>query len=760
MPSNANLELTNLAANIIGPLVKTMVRLATNESIERSEAITRSGSDQSTEHKLAALIGRLRLDETLKIEFKRTVSKSDQTVISKYMQDLILEAGAGPTIQQAIASSDPALLSMAAQISFLSFGHNHQSLAQAIEKAIEETLKLSNVPENKGLDYISVLGVITVCQQQTAAFGWSYFYLAVEHKILESIKEHRDHSHRTKIRRTGVIQPSDIPSSITERGLPYVILRSLLIHLISVQDFPDHRLLQLFTNRGISTIVVWCYYILGLSVKVTCGKVDVLFGPEPFHIYVVECDAYRVSASLLERVEEGEPIFTFSELDSDHQIESEYRLEAKGFGKKALALAGVSPEEAEDYAHLLAAACLKHFNSRCKQSSFEQLGMTTPETCICDRIAPSTLFLFDMVDFDKEKMRNLLKAEWKMGKKLTDRIKWQSYVVLIYLFARISDLRNCDEAPLTLSLKAFQNLKKDNHGIYRIGDSFNGPLPDILLSYDLFARLLRGSLYSKDSMERTCLISAYGWSIFFDSLDAADPADVAAGLLHLRLGVPTRLGSRRTRIVDGPTDVKLSSTRGEVLNNEKPMVAFWPGVWSSRYTGSFIGNQDRDAFAVVQHFEWAREENKSKSWKYGFREKMQGCKRFILLGPCSCNEEKTTEENLAWIDSYISQPGNKVGNGRRDDRVLCKYPFPEATKNLENLSPERVFCKESREESGVSTWFFFVGTTGAARWLASDSIIELIELYENPGYNYLVRGKYCCIQCAVEQVESRSFVLL
>jgi hypothetical protein len=64
---------------------------------------------------------------------------------------------------------------MAIQISFLAFGHEHQSLAHAITQAIEETLVASNNPPERGLDYISVLGVITACQQQTAAFGWRTF---------------------------------------------------------------------------------------------------------------------------------------------------------------------------------------------------------------------------------------------------------------------------------------------------------------------------------------------------------------------------------------------------------------------------------------------------------------------------------------------------------------------------------------------------------------------------------------------------------
>jgi hypothetical protein len=745
LSASLRLDLTN----ILVPLMGTVMKLVNNEGIERSEAITRSGSDQLTELKLAALIGRLRIEDAIKSNFRTLVAASSQTKFSRYLQDLTLEAGAGPTIQQALTSMDPARLSMAIQISFLAFGHEHQSLAEAITQAIEETLVASNNPPERGLDYISVLGVITACQQQTAAFGWAYFYEAVEAKIVHSIKENKDGLRQNKRRRTGNTKTPELPSSILERGLPYAILKSLLIHLISIQDFPEHRLLHLSTERGTSTIVIWCYYILGLNVKVTCGKVDIVFGEEPYHVCVEECDSSKASSTLLERVDKGKPLFTFSTSESDPVIPGEYRLEAKGFAKKSLTLTGISSEEAEEYAQWLAAGCLKHFGTECKQSVSGELGLTTMETQIGDNIISSTLFLFDMAELDGNKIQNLLGSEHGKGKQLFDRVKWQNYAVLIYIFARVSDRQRCGEVPL--SLTAFRDFKKDDHGISRSGNSFSGPLPNILLSYDLLARLLLGTSYFSDFMHRSCLVSAYGWSLFFDSFDAADPVEIATGLLHLALGVPTRTGCRRARIVDGPTNVQLTSPKGVVVNSERPVIAFWPGVWSGRNTGAYVGNHGRDAFTVVQHFEWAREESTSKSWKFGFREKVEFCTSWAFIGRYPCYDEKTTEEEQVWLDEYI----------KRATRVHCKHPPSEKflrEREVGHLSPERIFCREIRDDvEGACTWFFFVVTTGAARWLALDGMDRLDEISD---YNYLLRGKDCCISCAVKQVQTRSLVLL
>jgi hypothetical protein len=248
-------------------------------------------------------------------------------------------------------------------------------------------------------------------------------------------------------------------------------------------------------------------------------------------------------------------------------------------------------------AHWLAASCIKHFDATCRSSSFGKLKSTSMESSIRENIVPSTLFLFDMTKLYDEKMTILLGSERRKGKQISDRIRWQPYVVLRYIFARISNRTVCNEAPM--SLTAFRDIKKDDHGISQSNEAFTGPLPDILLSYELLARLLLGTRYSQDFMEKTCLVSAYGWSLFFDSFDTDDPSDIASGLLHLQLGVPTRLGSRRTRIVDGPSHTDLSSTSGIMINNERPTLAFWPGVWSGRYTGAYIGNHGRDAFTVV-----------------------------------------------------------------------------------------------------------------------------------------------------------------
>ena len=88
------LELTN----IVNPISQAVSGVG---SLALVDAIRKSGSDTITEMKLASFIGRHLIDPVMKLHFREAVAKSDQSVISRYL-DIILESGCGPTVQEAI----------------------------------------------------------------------------------------------------------------------------------------------------------------------------------------------------------------------------------------------------------------------------------------------------------------------------------------------------------------------------------------------------------------------------------------------------------------------------------------------------------------------------------------------------------------------------------------------------------------------------------------------------------------------------------
>ena len=130
---------------------------------------------------------------------------------------------------------------------------------------------------------------------------------------------------------------------------------------------------------------------------------------------------------------------------------------------------------------------------------------------------------------------------------------WPALVALILSIARVQahDLERCQNLPL--SLDVHWQLEKQDHGIdvYSEGTVTQQPA-DLIKSFTFLSRLLLGSMFSEEYIDQSVLVSAWGWSIFFDSVDALDPADVSTSTMRVLCGVPSRRGLRRARIIDGP----------------------------------------------------------------------------------------------------------------------------------------------------------------------------------------------------------------
>ena len=289
------LELTN----IVNPLSQALSALG---SLALVDAIKKSGSDIITEMKLASLIGRHRIDDVIKFHFRVLVAKADQSVISRYM-DIVLESGSGPTVQEAM--KNPALFSMVIQLSGLAFAHEDESLASAMVEAIDRIVRESGGDTGDVPDYVSLLGTLRACQQQTAAFQWAALYEAVEQKIQRELRiqdrgESQHHSKRGAKRRKVNEQLIFDPTSVSDRGLPFPILQGLVMWLHSLQRFPEHRFLHLRCDSGISTVVVWCHQILGLGVTVSINGCEIYFGDGSSNILVEETDSQHVNFTLMD----------------------------------------------------------------------------------------------------------------------------------------------------------------------------------------------------------------------------------------------------------------------------------------------------------------------------------------------------------------------------------------------------------------------------------------------------------------------------
>ncbi|RKK80731.1 hypothetical protein BFJ71_g15840 [Fusarium oxysporum] len=694
--------------NFVGPLTKTAFRLGT---LAVREAIERSGSDELTELKLAHILGRHQLDPAIATHFRSIVARSGHAPLSQFVKELVLESGSGPTVSQALVSNNVALFSMVVQVSFLAFSHDHQSLSQALTQAIDDMLTDSKTATSHGLNYVSLLGTVTSCQQQTTAFSWEPHYAAIEHKIFSEMKtNNRTTSRPTKRRRiseqSGNRMTRIHQQSVADRALPFVMLRGLLTSLDSIQRFPEDCLLQLSCDRGISSVVLWCYHIMGLSVLVRISDATIHFGNGPYNVTIEHCNPTDTSVVLLQKAAENIPVFTLTTTDVDPYIQSDQRRNAKGFLRQVLKLQGVDEAELGEYASSLVSECIRRFDSNYEQSSCETftsshsleansaapprqvIELASMNTIIRPGIIETASFLFDI---DEAQLGDDIVGSVRTNRKRTSSL-WSAAMALIYAFSRVQELTTCSQLPL--SLDAFETLTNEDYLITEKG-GFHGPILDTIRSFELICKLLLGRLYSKSYVSNAFLISSRGWSIFLDTMDAVDPADVKRGSLHIRLGVPARNGIRKARIIDGMTDFGVHSTRGLLLQSD-PRISFWPGVWTAKLVGTHIGYHDHDAFTAVQTYDWAHSGQKCKKWRLGFREKQEMSMEFQVYRKCSCPRLQDEVETRRVLDNLLIWPVvAKQEAGKSLEKYIAKHP--EDSWNASKI-PERIFFNGEREE--------------------------------------------------------------
>ncbi|KAK4034168.1 hypothetical protein C8A01DRAFT_39383 [Parachaetomium inaequale] len=311
-------------------------------------------------------------------------------------------------------------------------------------------------------------------------------------------------------------------------------------------------------------------------------------------------------------------------------------------------------------------------------------------------------------------------------------VSWPSVLGLVYAFARVQNRGNCDLLPL--SGQQFERIGTAEHGLsYERG--FLGPVPDPVLCFKLLCRMLLGARYTDEYVSRAFLVSDRGWSVFLSSLEADDPEDLDCGVIYIKPGVPARDGVRKARLIDGMTDFGIDSTETVFFTKEPEEIAFWPGVWSAKLVGTGIGYDD-DAFAVMQSYDWAHDSHGCRKWRLGFGEKQALCMDFWILKKCSCDIDPS-EEAVESIDDL------------RGNTFTLRFP---KEKSLAAKSPELVL-----QDGDI--WLFFLGGDGAARWLGADGFRYLAG-QETRTFAWYIRGRRCCVRCAVSFAKFPALILL
>ena len=351
---------------------------------------------------------------------------------------------------------------------------------------------------------------------------------------------------------------------------------------------------------------------------------------------------------------------------------------------------------------------------------------------------------------------------WQMEK----QINLANLVAILFTFARIQedDLENC--STMALSLKIAQSMQKDDHGIGTIGKRFssndNASPPDLVTSFNIMARLLAGHVYYDAYVKPAVLVSAWGWSIFFDSVDSIDPEDVSTNSMRVIRGVPSRSGIRKMRIIDGPTGLPKFPIKSVFLDIWK-RIHYFPGVSTAKKLRPQIG-QYFDAFQITQNFNWKYMNGADQIHKLGFREMVELCIKAARLPACRCDTDNSRFK--IWMSEFCENDEGSTfpfqSTAHRESRYLFALHWPSKTANVA-FSPERVFVAgpdlkpisyyfrtfrgdRITDPQGLSNvWVFYTSDNPAARWLQLD---DMCNSCEDDAFEVIMRDSRTCLECA------------
>lgn len=712
----AQFQLSLELPNIVNPISQAMSALG---SLAVMDVIKKSGSDFVTETKLANLIGRHRIDPVIEFHFRQMVATSEQSMISRYM-DIILESGSGPTVQEAL--KNPALFSMVIQLSALAFAHDNEALANILVEAIEKIVKESNSDICIVPDYVSLLGTLRACQQQTVAFRWALLYEATEEKIRKVLASPNNQTSNQR----GAFRFTEMYEYERCRALSVAVLQGLLMWLHSLQSFPEHRLLNVICNTGLSTVVVWCHHVLGLCLMINIREMEICFGDGPYNLIVVHSTTQHAGVSLMDPLDLHEPLFTLQNDQHSTSISYDHRAEAYGYGTKFLQYAKVPKREQVALAQFIRSRTVEvcgqfGTSNMVSDSGLESTIDIGPRYPSRSRLLSACRFLFSDESAKMPKLKPSSDPHYNQIPIV------QALVAIVITFARVSedDLARCKEMPLALNvLTSIRN--KEVAAFTNVGSQVYF---DLLESFELLSLLLLGHIWYHDYGNPTVLFSAWGWSAFLDSIDDIDPFDVSINTLRVMRGVPSRQGIRRNRIIDGPPRA-VAPGMWRSLPSNSLISALAAGIGRAERDIILVGHHN-DAFQVTQQFTCRNQPH--SPYRYGFRAMAEWSIRSRRFPPCQCyisKREQPSGTKLQAIDRILKED---------DGLTPCSDP-----KGLDlALELERVFSSNDRKNL-----FTYVSNNPAARWL------QLAVMYgENEGgpndWSVVLAGRDTCVACAI-----------
>lgn len=287
--------------------VKLVGDKATEVVMQLARSLQNSGSDIVVEEDLAQIFGKSHIAPRCESSFKTVVVGNAGT--SQLYNTIFLQKGPGPTVARAI--SNPPYLATVIQLSLLSWVHDNSALAAAIAGAMEKRT------EDAPVDYSArsapaqedIAGVITACDEQTAAFKWNQLLFATAATL-------------------GVPRPE------ATEALNPVIIRGALDMFPMVQKLYEDRLIHVEQHSGLCVLVVWAHHVLGLTtvVRFPDGREKRLGTGTEQILIEMKADYSSTTSIILLDSKGGDVLLRIQSDQDDFQIESAGRIDAQGYG--------------------------------------------------------------------------------------------------------------------------------------------------------------------------------------------------------------------------------------------------------------------------------------------------------------------------------------------------------------------------------------------------------------------------------------------
>ena len=718
-----SLELTKLIP--LGPLISSAGRgLA---GLVRELQV--SGSDIITEQDLAEVFGRNRIEPLFASTFRTAVKQSLIHKVSD-IAELVIEAGAGPTVRRSL--NEPAYFSTVVQLSLLSWTHDLSHLANTLSIALERRI-------HGAVDYIALpnydalKGTLRACREQTSGFMWELIISAVDEQLADNVGTRERYG---------------------RRPVPIVILQALLDSFTAVQHLPEHTLLRIRTILGVPTIVVWAHHVLGLTVAVETNRSVIRFGPGSEAVYI-DCRAddnqFTIAeASLLN--ETHDLIFHLVESEEeDRFLIPAVRHPVLGYGNRILELEIYEVELWEAFVYEIVTSCIslvqQEFDKRAGTDADSKGKDKCPSThhvlAVSKILFPKHASLLDSLDLKANQPCHLRAQTFPDAYQVASGSPRQILLRLahaILVLSMVANLTNCEGLSLDIRTSV---IRKECY------DPFH--LPDAREAFNSVASLIRGPLDSSgDELDkRTAVISAWGWSLCVGSITCHDPSELDAGLAVYQ-GVPMRRGERKRLILDSfssyaPVRNYQNHSRLEHHNNyvavANPGERLEMTSWAiPKRTRNLISATEK-AFEVSKIYRCEPDESD------GFRRVSDSVSEGeeIRLG-FRCMQE------LYWDAVHITNCDHSAFVGQL-------MTVPPDTWAFRGFGEPTRASQRSDNWTGSSEGSMHIGLVAGntpARWILLNSMLQMWRSFESLGaLKVYVRSPDCCLDCAVKTASGK-----